>query len=123
MSRVNLYPQVSKEKLPDNGSEYEGFGYAFLSYYCNMVQMLEETIRQLKEDNTQIRARVEIETQVQNIPDWLLTETSPTDFRRRLLSLFPTEFQQMRITDQESQTDLFRHKSVGTAISDGFPTE
>ncbi|GJZ63180.1 tricalbin-3 isoform X1 [Tanacetum coccineum] len=107
------------------------------------VQMLEETIRQLKEDNTQIRARVEIETQVQvqrqverqvqehmrqreleanareearereNYSDWLLTETSPTDFRRRLLSLFPTEFQQMTITDQESQTDLFRHKSVG----------
>ncbi|GJV28937.1 glutathione S-transferase T3-like protein [Tanacetum coccineum] len=36
-----------------------------MHFYLTMVQMLEETIRQLQEDNTQMRARVEIETQVQ----------------------------------------------------------
>ncbi|GJY13749.1 hypothetical protein Tco_0383058 [Tanacetum coccineum] len=39
-----------------------------MHFYLTMAQMLEETIRQLQEDNTQMRARMEIETQVQVQP-------------------------------------------------------
>ncbi|GKA98617.1 hypothetical protein Tco_0826554, partial [Tanacetum coccineum] len=80
------------------------------------VQVQQQVERQVQEHMRQreleANAREEARER-ENYSDWLLTETSPTDFRRILLSLFPTEFQQMTITDQESQTDLFRHKSVG----------
>nr|GEY39054.1 hypothetical protein [Tanacetum cinerariifolium] len=34
-------------------------------------------------------------------------------FELYFLSLFPTEFQQIRVSDQESQTYLFHHRSIG----------